>query len=168
MWFPARLAQQTISVSRTRWLEKNLGLEGRGPLRVKMLRTDLGTCGLYYTSIMSYPESDTDHGRCVDSVCVAYNVIDDLSYVQQHRHSLCRCRSDTCLHQIDDCLCKRVSKQKAVKLYFERTYPWFWSRKARTCLRFTDSGSSVREQLDVRVHFLGVEQIHRDQRWCIL
>jgi hypothetical protein len=100
----------TASVSRARWLEHNLSIECWFPFRVNMLRTDLGISGLYYASIMFYPDSDRDHSRCVEPVCVAHNLIDDSSYIQQHRRSLCRWGSSTCLHQ-SECPCKTASKQ---------------------------------------------------------
>ena len=111
MWFPSRLAQTTASISRTRWLEHNLSTQGWCPFRVKMLRTDLGISGLYYASIMSYPDLKADHSRCTEQVCIAHNVIDDSSFIQTHRHLLCRCKKDSCLHKSEECPCKAASKQ---------------------------------------------------------
>ena len=134
MWFPSKLAQITASVSRDRWLEHSISIEGWYPFRVNMLRTDLGISGLYYASIMSYPDASRDYSRCVELVCIAHNLIDDSSYIQQHRRSLCQWWSSTCLHQSEECPCKTASKQDELAasvsdIVLRGVYPSFQLRK---------------------------------------
>ena len=114
MWFPSRDARVTASVSRAHWLEHNLSIKGWCPFRVNMLRTDLGISKLYYATIMPHPDPDREHSRCSMPVCVAHNLKDESSYIQQHRRSLCPCGNSTCLHQSEQCSYTIASKQNGL------------------------------------------------------
>ena len=70
--------------SRVRWIEYKLQDEGWCHERIRRLRVELGTEGLYYASLLEVTNDRKSHDECSESVCVAYNVTNYNEYKQRH------------------------------------------------------------------------------------
>jgi hypothetical protein len=92
--------------SRVRWLDYKLENEGWCPERVKRLRVELGTEGLYYASLLEVINDGKSHDECSESACVAYNLKNNDEYRQRHDARYCDCRDEMCTHDVDSCACR--------------------------------------------------------------
>jgi hypothetical protein len=92
--------------SRVRWLDYKLHDEGWCPERIKRLRVELGTEGLYYAGLLDVTNDGKSHGECSESACVAFNVKNYDAYKQRHDTRYCDCKDEMCLHDVDSCACK--------------------------------------------------------------